>query len=155
MIRKYLYKGKEYHSSYEVRQAVWNEDHVAFAQEPESLEDRIAFWASLGVTHSEEAEPEPTDEELHARKVMEAKRLRRAKVAAITVTVDGLTFDGNEASQSRMRNAISYLEMNGLDSINWTMQDNTVQFVKLDQMKRAYSEAVKQMTELWNAPNLI
>lgn len=55
MIKKYLYNYKEYSSEYQVRRAVWENEHKIFRKEPD--EDREAFWLNLNVVYKEEADP--------------------------------------------------------------------------------------------------
>ena len=150
MIRKYIYNGETYTSAWGVRQAVAKATRMAFGPEPE--ENKAAFWAALGVTYTEEPDPEPTPEEIAAKELAEAKRLRAAQVAAITVEVDGMVFDGDEAAQSRMTRALMTAEITGMDSTQWVLADNTVATVTKAQMQQALSKAMLAMAEVWPKP---
>ena len=112
MIKTWTYNGVAYHSEWQVRQEVFNKDHVSFGEAPE--EGKIEFWAQFGVVYAETPEPEPTPEEAEAKRLEEAKRVRAAKVEAITVEVDGMVFDGNEPAQSRMTRAIAAFHLFGI-----------------------------------------
>ena len=150
MIKKYVYNGETFTSAWAVRQAVAKATRMAFGPEPE--ENKAAFWAALGVTYTEEPDPEPTPEEIAAKELAEAKRLRAAQVAAITVEVDGMTFDGDEAAQSRMTRALMTAEITGMESTQWVLADNTVATVTKAQLQQALSKAMLAMAEVWPAP---
>lgn len=150
MIQKYVYNGETFDSAYAVRQAINTAERLAFGPEPE--EGKTEFWASFGVTYTEEPDPEPTPEEIAAKELAEAKRLRAAQVAAITVTVDGMVFDGDEAAQSRMTRALMTAEITGLNSTQWVLADNTVATVTKSQMQQALSKAMLAMAEIWPTP---
>ena len=150
MIKKYVYNCENYTSAWAVRQAVAKATRMAFGPEPE--ENKAAFWAALGVTYTEEPDPEPTPEEIAAKELAEAKRLRAAQVAAITVEVDGMTFDGDEAAQSRMTRALMTAEITGMESTQWVLADNTVATVTKAQLQQALSKAMLAMAEVWPTP---
>lgn len=147
MIKTWTYNGVAYHSEWQVRQEVFNKDHVSFGEAPE--EGKVEFWAQYGVTYSER---ELTPEEQEAQDLAIAKRERATKVAAIKVEVDGMTFDGDESAQSRMTRAITAAETAGLDSTVWVLADNTVATVTKAQLQQALSKAMLAMSELWTKP---
>ena len=149
MIKKYVYNEKEYSSAWQVRQAIYKAENTAFGPEPTGeYEEKKAFWEQLGVTYTEEPDPEPTEAEL----LEQAKRERTKKVAAIKVEVDGMTFDGDETSQSRMARALEVASITGMESTVWVLADNTVAEVTVAQMKQALSKAMLKMGELWTVP---
>lgn len=150
MILKYVYREKEYSSAWAVRQAIGEAENFAFGKEPK--EGRKEFWAALGVTYTEEPDPEPTEEEKKAQELAEAKRVRAAKVAAITVEVDSMVFDGDEPAQSRMARAITAAETAGLEKTVWVLADNTVAEVTKAQLQQALSKAMLAMAEVWTEP---
>lgn len=147
MIKTWTYNGVTYHSEWQVRQEVFNKDHVSFGEAPE--EGKVEFWAQYGVTYSER---ELTPEEQEAQDLVIAKRERATKVAAIKVEVDGMTFDGDESAQSRMTRAITAAETAGLDSTVWVLADNTVATVTKVQLQQALAKAMVAMGELWTQP---
>ena len=150
MIKTWTYNGVAYQSEWQVRQEVFNKDHVSFGEAPE--EGKIEFWAQFGVVYAETPEPEPTPEEAEAKRLEEAKRVRAAKVEAITVEVDGMVFDGNEPAQSRMARAITAAETAGLESTVWVLADNTVATVTKVQLQQALAKAMLAMGEVWTEP---
>lgn len=147
MIKTWTYNGVTYQSEWQVRQDIFNRDHVSFGEAPE--EGKVEFWAQYGVTYSER---ELTPEEQEAQNLAIAKRERAAKVAAIKVEVDGMTFDGDEQAQSRMARAITAAETAGLESTVWVLADNTVATVTKAQLQQALSKAMLAMAELWTKP---
>lgn len=147
MIKTWTYNGVAYQSEWQVRQEVFNRDHVSFGEAPD--EGKVEFWAQFGVTYSER---ELTPEEQEAQNLAVAKRERAAQVASIKVRVDGMTFDGDEAAQSRMARAITAAETAGLESTVWVLADNTVKNVTKAQLQQALSKAMLAMAELWTKP---
>lgn len=149
MIKKYVYNEKEYSNSWAVRQAIDKAENTAFGPEPTGeYEEKKAFWEQFGVTYTEEPDPEPTPEEL----LEQAKHERAKQVAAIKVEVDGMTFDGDETSQSRMARALEVASITGMQSTIWVLADNTVAEVTVAQMQQALSKAMLEMGELWTVP---
>ena len=147
MIKTWTYNGIDYQSEWQVRQEVFKKDRVSFGEAPE--EGKAEFWAQYGVTYSER---ELTPEEQEAQDLAIAKRERAAKVAAITVEVDGMVFDGDEQAQSRMARAITAAETAGLESTVWVLADNTVATVTKVQLQQALAKAMIAMSELWTYP---
>lgn len=147
MIKTWTYNGVAYHYEWQVRQEVFKKAHVSFGEAPE--EGKVEFWAQFGVTYSER---ELTPEEQKAQNLAVAKRERAAKVAAIKVEVDGMTFDGDESAQSRMARAITAAETAGLDSTVWVLADNSVATVTKAQLQQALAKAMVAMGELWTQP---
>lgn len=147
MIKTWTYNGIDYQSEWQVRQEVFKKDRVSFGEAPE--EGKVEFWAQYGVTYSER---ELTPEEQEAQNLAIAKRERAAKVAAITVEVDGMVFDGDEQAQSRIARAITAAETAGLESTVWVLADNTVATVTKAQLQQALAKAMIAMSELWTYP---
>ena len=147
MIKSWTYQDIVYKSEWEVRQALFNMARVSCGEAP--AEGAVEFWSQFGVTYSER---ELTPEEKEAQDLAIAKRERAAKVAALKVEVDGMTFDGDEAAQSRMARAITAAETAGLESTVWVLADNTVQTVTKVQLQQALSKAMLAMSKLWTEP---
>lgn len=150
MQKKYVYKEKEYTSEWLVREAIKKQERKAFGAEPE--EGKAEFWESLGVTYTEEPDPEPTEEEL----LEQAKRERAQAVSRIKVTVDGMEFDGDEVSQGRMGRTIAAAIAKGADLKTekrvWVLADNTVAQPTIEQLAKALEAAGNAQTELWTKP---
>jgi hypothetical protein len=75
------------------------------------------------------------------------KECRRQAVAAITVEVDGMVFDGNEVSQNRMARAILSLEDD--EQTTWVLHDNAPAQVNKATLQAALRLAGIRQTELW------
>jgi hypothetical protein len=100
--------------------------------------------------------PDPTPEEIEAQQAAEALRLReewkqqrQQAVDAITVTVNGKVFDGDETSQTRMARAIIGMQAAQVASINWTLADNTVTQATVAELTEALILAGQAQAALW------
>ena len=79
-----------------------------------------------------------------------AKGIRADSVARIKVTVStGKTFDGDESSQTRMARAIIGMQTAEATTITWTLEDNSVVEVTLDELKEALVLAGQEQAKLW------
>lgn len=105
-----------------------------------------------------ELEPELTQEEIEAQALAQAKAERANAVRKITVEVDGLIFDGDEDSQTRMARTITAYQALGLpedSTISWAMADtnaNKVEQVTIAQLSKALYLAGCKQSELWCKP---
>lgn len=98
-----------------------------------------------------QAVPAPTPEELAEAELAQAKAERAAAVAALTVDVGGMTFDGDEKAQERMARAVLMAE-SPEESMEWVLADSSVAIVTADQLRRACRAAGKAMGALWIVP---
>lgn len=99
--------------------------------------------------------PAKTDEELAAETLAQAKAERADAVSKIIVTIDGMTFDGDEISQERMSRTITAAVATGEDmsaTTTWVLADITVAQVSIKQLARALRAAGEQQTSLWTVP---
>ena len=96
-------------------------------------------------------QPEKPAEVLAEEELTAAKSTRAAAVAAITVEVDGMVFDGDEAAQERMSRAVVLADSMD-ETTEWVLHDNTVAVVTADQLRRACKLAGKVQTKLWTKP---
>lgn len=149
MIKKYIYNGSTFSTSWGVRSELVKHG-VLFGEEPK--ENKAEFWKALGVTYTEEKEPTKSTEELVLMLQQQKKKIRSSSVASIVSDVDGLKFDGDETSQVRMMVAIKSMELDGLTETKWVLADNAVKTVTLDQLKRAFVDSSKRTRELWIKP---
>ena len=94
---------------------------------------------------------EPTPEELAEQALAKAKAERAAAVAAITVEVDGMVFDGDEKAQERMARAV-ILADSPEETTEWVLHDDTIAIVTAEQLRRACKLAGKAQTALWTKP---
>ncbi|MGU5594850.1 hypothetical protein ACV1C6_16020 [Aeromonas sanarellii] len=77
------------------------------------------------------------------------KSSRKQAVAAISVTVDGLVFDGDEIAQNRMARAVAAAD-SLLEATEWTLADNTIAMVSVQTLKTACRLACEEQTRIWN-----
>lgn len=99
--------------------------------------------------------PAKTEEELAAEELAKAKAERANAVSKITVTVDGMVFDGDEISQERMSRTITAAVATGEDmsvTTTWVLADNTVSQVSIKQLAQALRLAGEKQTDLWTVP---
>lgn len=99
--------------------------------------------------------PAKTGEEVAAEELAQAKTERADAVSKITVTVDGMVFDGDEIAQERMARTITAAVATGEDmsaTTTWVLADNTVAQVSIKQLARALRLAGEKQTELWTVP---
>ena len=78
------------------------------------------------------------------------KEARAAAVAQIIVDVDGLAFNGDETSQTRMARSVSV--MGDEDTIIWVLADNSPALVTKGQLVAALRLAGQRQAELWVQP---
>lgn len=105
-----------------------------------------------GSYYLEDEVPEMPPDVAAAKALEEAKEVRANEVAGIKVTVDGMVFDGDELAQQRLARAIMVAEITGMNETRWVMADNTVHTITVEQAKKALSQAMLQMGELWTVP---
>ncbi len=130
----------------------WQNAHTAWETkrdnfEPVELEDE-SFSEFEEVEPLAPTEVRRTSVEVFAPYAREAfKEARAAAVSAITVEVDGMIFDGDEVSQSRMaRAAFAMIET---DQINWVLANNEVVSINRDTLRRALLAAGDAQVALW------
>lgn len=99
-----------------------------------------------------QANPLPTDEEIAAKLLEQAKAERAEYVSKIIVTVDGLAFDGDETSQDRM--ARSCVALNDGETVQWVLADNSIAQVTKEQLRQALRLAGEAQTAIWANPYL-
>ena len=134
----YLYNKKEYSSLEELRQ----ESKILFPQKPS---DEVL--KKVGI---EKHIIEPTLEEIAQSQLIEAKLQRERAVYTIKVSVNGMVFDGDEISQTRMVRAIT--ASNPGETTNWVLADNSIAVVTREQLQKALKLAGEEQTKLWVIP---
>lgn len=77
------------------------------------------------------------------------KAIRSKKVGNIVVTVDGMAFDGDEASQQRMALRAQRMRANGQSTVRWVLADNTKADVTVEQLEQALDLALQAQSKLW------
>ena len=142
--------GQIFEGEYSPEVAMWCNENNTYITEIEAVEGVRQFKII--------AIPEPTQEELDAQALAQAKQERANEVANITVEVEGLIFDGDEDSQTRMARTITASQALGLpeaSTISWAMADtnaNKVEQVTIAQLSKALYLAGCKQSELWCKP---
>lgn len=95
--------------------------------------------------------PEKPTDVVAEEELTKAKSERAAAVAAITVTVDGMVFNGDEKAQERMARAVLMAD-SPEEITEWVLYDNTVAIVTAEQLRKACKLAGKSQTTLWIKP---
>lgn len=100
--------------------------------------------------------PDPTAEEIAEAELAKAKAERAQAVNEITVEVDGMVFDADEISQSRVSRAVTVAVANGYDlettTTTWVLADNTIAQPTIKQLSQVLELAGRKQTELWTIP---
>ena len=94
--------------------------------------------------------PEPTQEELEAQALAQAKAERAEEVERLTVEVEGMVFDADETSQARMSVAAS--SMTDDETNVWVLHDNSVVQVTKAQLLQACRLARIAQSAVWTKP---
>lgn len=122
--------------------AIWCDGNNA------TIEDRGDWYEVVAI-------PAPTPEEQQQALMEQKKALRAEAVSKITVTVDGMEFDGDETAQDRMARAITMFQANNLPAdyqTDWVLADNTIAKVTVTQLSQALLLAGQAQTALWTVP---
>jgi hypothetical protein len=119
---------------------------------PESMQHPVwkGFgWVSDETAYARQVEHETRQAALQNREM--AKVARAAAVASIIVTTSsGKAFDGHEDAQARMSRAILGMQATNLPMMPWTLADNTIAYVTIQELTEALILAGTRQSELWN-----
>jgi hypothetical protein len=99
--------------------------------------------------------PEKPAEVVAEEELAKAKAERARAVAALTVELDGMVFDGDEKAQERMARTVTAATATGAsmdDTTTWVLHDNTVAQVTVRQLATALRMAGEAQTALWTVP---
>lgn len=144
---KYKYNGKEYDNLWQLKSA--NKHLLISTAHP------VEVLNAVGIEIITYPDPEPVVPPPHVEteeeKLQNAKNKRTFEVSVITVTVDGMEFDGNETAQRRMSAALDAWPKS-VETIDWVLHDNSVRPVTYEQLEEAFNQSVQKMLSLWIAP---
>lgn len=121
-----------------------------YAQAAEWCNANKAIIEDKGDCYEVVALPEPTEEELQAQALAQAKSERAAEVERLTVEVEGMVFDADETSQARMSVAAS--SMTDDETNVWVLHDNSVVQVTKAQLLQACRLARIAQSAVWTKP---
>lgn len=140
--------GQIFENVYPPEAAQWCNENNAYIEEIEK-QNGVRRFRIVGI-------PEPTAEELAAQELAQAKAERADAVSKIIVTVDGMKFDGDEESQTRMGRTIAAAVAIGVDLATekrtWVLADNSIAQVSIKQLAEALRLAGDTQTALWTVP---
>ncbi|MET4706737.1 DUF4376 domain-containing protein [Endozoicomonas lisbonensis] len=108
-------------------------------------------WDCLNGKWPEEVPVNVSEEDQKKRQYQQWKQDRQQAVDTILVEIDGLVFDGDETSQTRMIRAATLAETSE-EKVQWILADNSVVEVTADQLRRAAREAGRVQVSLWIPP---
>lgn len=137
---------------------------AAFVHDSREALEAIPFVTFDRIVEVEDAELVGSEIIIGAEAVAKAKRkaevetaksTRTEAVAAITVEVDGMVFDGDETAQERMARTVTAATATGAsmdDTTVWVLHDNTVATPTIRQLATALRMAGEEQTRLWTVP---
>lgn len=141
--------GQIFEKEYPPEAAAWCNDNNAYLEE-------IAPETEGGRRFKVIAIPALTEEEQAAQKLTKAKAERADAVSKLIVEVDGMKFDADEESQTRMGRTIAAAVALGVDldteKRTWVLADNSIAEVSVKQLAEALRLAGDAQTELWTVP---
>ena len=100
MIKTWTYNGVTYQSEWQVRQDIFNKDHVSFGEAPD--EGKVEFWAQFGVTYTEEPDPAPTLEQLKQTKLRELEVMFKDWYEDCATLISSLGFEADSDAKAKM-----------------------------------------------------
>ena len=132
-----FYIGQTFEGKYPPEAACWCNTNRAY------IEKQGNAYVIVGV-------PEPTQEELEAQALAQAKAERADEVEALTVEVEEMVFDADETSQARMSVAASSMTDDELNV--WVLHDNSIVQVTKSQLMQACRLARIAQSAVWTKP---
>lgn len=99
--------------------------------------------------------PAKPDDIIAKEEMQEKKQTRATAVQNIKVEVDGMVFDGDENSQTRLSRAITAAVATGAsltDKTTWVLADNTIAQPTIQQLAIALRKAGEAQTAVWTIP---
>ena len=132
-------------------------DNLAISQElfEDAKVNHDKYTINLGTLVVRDEWPDIEAERFAEQALLDAKSARAVAVASITVTVDGMVFDGDEKAQERMARTVTAAASTGAsmeDTTVWVLHDNTVATPTIRQLATALRLAGEAQTRLWTVP---
>lgn len=133
-----------------LRRACYQVEYVAvdLALTTEAAPAKVVYDDEALIAYHHPATEAHSTEHIEQVKRERFKAQRTIDVAAITVEVEGLVFDGNETAQTRMARAA--LVMDDTESTLWVLADNRVVSVSKAQLLAACKASGLVQTKLWS-----
>ena len=170
MIKKYIYREKEYTSVYQLKKDIWTLDGIAFST-PKDVEG----WLKYGVTYTEEPDPvpePPTVDEVRAQKLneLEKKFLQWYEQDATLISSLGYECDSDARAMLDISGLVIKSEVDGVEKASTysttfmdannqphlvgTEQLKTIQLEIVSAGQAAYQEKWKLRTSILNAEDV-
>lgn len=141
--------GQVFEKEYPPEVSTWCVENNAYLEEIAPETEGIRRFKVIAI-------PALTEEEQAAQKLAEAKAERADAVSKLIVEVDGMRFDADEESQTRMGRTIAAAVALGADlnaeKRTWVLADNSIAEVSVKQLAEALRLAGDAQTELWTVP---
>ena len=142
----YQWEWLDLYTKYEEELTSWGESKEGFV--PEENEEGVSTEFTVEAPVSPPRPSLLTGADVYLPYTREAlKRARKKLVEAIIVEVDGLVFDGDELSQTRMTRAI--MVMDDEETLPWTLKNNEITLVTRETLKVVLKEAGFKQSALW------
>lgn len=139
MIKKYIFNGVEYLSEYDVRQAIFDKERIAFGT-PTTAEE----WLKLGVKYIEEELVTPL-EILKSQKSSQIKQefLKWREEDATLISSLGFRIDSNERANTDISGLIIAHENEQTTPITFRDADNKFHNLTIEQLKVLQKEIIE------------
>lgn len=140
MIKKFIYNDIEYTSEFDVRKAIFKQEHKVFSKTPSK--NVAEFWAKFGVTYTEEQEPIET---FKNRKSFAIKRafLDWRNNKATLISSLGFKADSNERANTDVSGLLVAYEDNQDALITFRDADNEFHALTYAQVKTLQKEIIE------------
>ena len=106
----------------------------------------INFW------NTQDSLPKETDIPLSGDELNRYnKKLNRFELIdnSTVTTSNGNIFDANELSQNRMMRQLKVFEINGENSVNWVLSDNSVLLIQKEELEEALKLSFLNQSSIW------
>lgn len=144
MIKKYVYNEQTYDSAKAVKQAIFENERLAFEAEPD--EGKVEFWAKWGVTYTEEPDPEPTLEELKTLKLNDLENVFLAWYEQDATLISSLGFECDSDARAKMDvdSLVTKAQAEGVEAYSTTFMDakNQPHLINFEELKTIQLEII-------------
>lgn len=152
----YTYREKDYTSSYLLRQDIWKNEHLVYRAEPteKTVDSLTNFYAPFNVIVREEADPEPSIDEIRRRKQMEMEsKFNSLQNECHFLSSVGIDVNGDETANRNVDMLIRYFP-EGAETIEFCGYDNTMYSLTKANLETILQEIVINAqylyTQKWN-----
>ena len=145
----YTYNKEEYRSTYQVRQAIWKNEHKVFPAEPKEESEKEAFWNALNVTITQIPDPEPSLDSVKNRKMGEIEsQFNMLQNDCGFMSSVGFKVNGDETANRNVDMLIRYFPT-GVETVSFCAYDNTMHDLTKEQLETILQEIVVNAQSLY------